>query len=42
MRFSNFEYDGISLQDKGLGIVSFNGMQDDDITTDSQRNFESI
>lgn len=42
MRFSNFEYDGISLQDKGLGIVSFSGMQDDDITTDSQRNFESI
>lgn len=42
MRFSNFEYDGISLQDKGLGIVSFSGMQDDDITTDSQRSFESI
>lgn len=42
MRFSNFEYDGISLRDKGLGIVSFNGMQDDDITTDSQRSFESI
>ena len=42
MHFSNFEYDGISLQDKGLGIVSFSGMQDDDITTDSQRSFESI
>ena len=42
MRFKDFEYDGISLSSRGLGIVSFNGMEDDDITTDSQRTFNSI
>lgn len=42
MRFKDFEYDGISLSSRGLGIVSFDGMQDDDITTDSQRTFNSI
>ena len=42
MRFSDFEYDGIALSDKGLAIVSFDGAQDDDIETDSQRTFNSI
>ena len=42
VRFSDFEYDGIALSDKGLAIVSFDGAQDDDIETDSQRTFESI
>lgn len=42
MRFSDFEYDGISLSSKGLSIVSFDGVQDDEITTDSQRTFNSI
>ncbi len=42
MQFKDFEYDGISLSSRGLGIVSFDGMQDDDITTDSQRTFNSI
>lgn len=42
MKFSNFEYDGVTLESMGLQIVSFSGMQDDDITTDSQRTFNSI
>ena len=42
MRFNDFEYDGISLSSMGLAIVSFDGAQDDEITTDSQRSFESI
>ena len=42
VRFSDFEYDGIALSDKGLAIVSFDGAQDDDIETDSQRTFNSI
>lgn len=42
MQFMDFEYDGISLSSKGMMIVSFDGAQDDAITTDSQRNFESI
>ena len=42
MRFSDFEYDGISLSSMGLIIVSFDGAQDDEITTDSQRTFNSI
>ena len=42
VRFSDFEYDNITLSSKGLCIVSFNGMQDDDIETDSQRTFNSI
>ena len=42
MRFSDFEYDGISLSSMGLSIVSFDGAQDDEITTDSQRTFNSI
>ena len=42
VRFSDFEYDGIALSDKGLAIVSFDGAQDDDIETDSQRTLNSI
>lgn len=42
MQFVDFEYDGTSLSSKGMTVVSFDGMQDDEITTDSQRNFESI
>ena len=42
VRFSDFEYDGITLSSKGLAIVSFDGAQDDDIETDSQRTFNSI
>jgi hypothetical protein len=42
MQFVDFEYDGTSLSSKGMIVVSFDGMQDDDITTDSQRSFESI
>ena len=42
MKFSDFEYDGVSLSSMELQIVSFSGMQDDDITTDSQRTFNSI
>ena len=42
MKFSDFEYDGISLSSMGLAIVSFDGAQDDEITTDSQRTFNSI
>lgn len=42
MKFSNFEYDGIELSYFGLQIVSFDGGQEDDITTDSQRTFESL
>lgn len=42
MQFTNFEYDGISLSSKGMIVVSFDGMQDDAITTDSQRTFNSI
>ena len=42
VRFNDFEYDGISLSSMGLGIVSFDGMQDGDITTDSQKTFNSI
>lgn len=42
MQFVDFEYDGVSLSSRGMMIVSFNGAQDDAITTDSQRNFESI
>ena len=39
MQFTNFEYDGISLSSKGFTVVSFDGVQDGDITTDSQRDF---
>lgn len=42
MYFKDFIYDDISLSSLGLQIVSFNGAQDDDITTDSQREFNSI
>ena len=42
MQFKDFEYDGISLSSMGLSIVSFDGAQDDEITTDSQRTFNSI
>ena len=42
MQFSDFEYDGIALSDMGMTVVSFDGVQDGDITTDSQRSFESI
>lgn len=42
MQFVDFEYDGISLSSKGMMVISFDGMQDDEITTDSQRSFESI
>lgn len=42
MQFVDFEYDGTSLSSKGMIVVSFDGMQDDDIITDSQRSFESI
>lgn len=42
MQFVDFEYDGTSLSSKGMTVVSFDGMQDDEITTDSQRSFESI
>lgn len=42
MYFKDFIYDGISLDSMGLQIVSFDGTQDDGITTDSQREFNSI
>ena len=42
MQFSDFEYDGISLSSFGLTVVSFDGAQDEEITTDSQRTFNSI
>ena len=42
MQFTDFEYDGISLSSKGMAVLSFDGAQDDEITTDSQRTFESI
>lgn len=42
MQFKDFEYDGISLSSMGLSIVSFDGVQDGDVTTDSQRTFNSI
>lgn len=42
MQFIDFEYDGISLSSKGMRVLSFDGAQDDTITTDSQRNFNSI
>lgn len=42
VRFRDFEYDGIALSDKGLAIISFDGVQDSDIETDSQRTYNSI
>lgn len=35
----SFVYDGIDLKESGFIIVSFNGMTNGNVTTDSQRNF---
>ena len=42
MQFRNFEYDNMKLSDFGLGIISYDGAQDDEITTDSQRTFQTM